>query len=80
MRRERLEIINKILSFCRRPQMKTHVIYRCGITYVMLQKYLKYLIPCGLLSSFKKNGREFFQVTEKGKKFLRRYENLKKLL
>jgi len=60
--------------------MKTHIIYKCGLTYQVLQKYLKYLIPCGLLSSFEKNGKGFFQVTEKGKEFLRRYENLKKLL
>jgi len=79
VKRGRLEIIYEILSVSRQPTRKTRILYRCNLSYDQLQKYLQYLISHGLLMSFKKDRREFFQGTEKGKEFLDWYERLKTL-
>jgi predicted transcriptional regulator len=79
-KRGRLEIIYEVLSVCRTPTNKTHILYRCNLSYAQLQKYLTYLISHGLLSSFKRDQREFFEITERGKEFLERYELLEAIV
>ena len=79
VKRGRFEIIYEILSFCRKPVTKRRIIGGCNLNHELLERYLKYLIPSDLLSSFEKNGRQFFQVTEKGKQFLEKYQRLENL-
>jgi len=74
--RGRLEIIYAILSVCRKPVGKTRILYRCNLSYDQLMKYLRYLASRGLVDSVEKGRKEFFQVTDKGRKFVEEYENL----
>jgi len=77
VKRGRLEIIYEILSVCRKPTQKTHILYKCNLSYEQLLKYLKYLISHGLLGSFEKKRRPFFHVTDKGRAFLEGYKTLR---
>jgi len=77
VKRGRFDIIYQILSSSRRPVQKTRILYGCNLSYDQLQKYLGYLISYGLLNTLEKNGREFFQITEKGREFLDGYKHLK---
>jgi len=74
VKRGRLEIIYDILSVCRNPVNKTRILYRCNLSFDLLQKYLEYLISHGMLTN---NPEGSFQTTEKGKEFLKGYENVK---
>jgi len=77
--RGRLEIIYEILSVCREPVIKTKIMYGCNLSHKQLRKYLEYLISLNLLSPFEKDRKGFFQVTEKGREFLKDYRCLKDL-
>jgi len=76
-KRGRLEIISEILSICQKPAQKTHILYKCNLSYDQLIKYLQYLIACGLLAEIESNPRNPFHVTPKGKEFLEKFESLR---
>ena len=81
VKRGRLEIVYEILSVCRRPSKKTNILYRCNLSYEQLLKYLSYLISHDLLGSFEKERAGiFFQVTDKGRRFLEGYEILRNIV
>jgi len=78
--RSRVEIIYEILSVCLKPVQKTHILYRCNLSYSQLQKYIGSLVSSENLMVFEKRGVVFHQTTGKGKEFLKNYERLKSLL
>jgi len=79
-KRGRFKIIYEILSISQTPTPKTHILYRCNLSHDQLQKYLKYLTNNGLLRTVQEKNREYYQITERGKEFLQRYDYLKQLL
>lgn len=76
VRRGRLEIINEILSLCRRPTYKTHILYKCNLSFEQLNKYLDFLVSNDLLTSSLHNGKELYKITEKGEIFIKDYQRL----
>jgi predicted transcriptional regulator len=79
LKRGRLDIIYEILTLSRKPVRKTRILYKCNLSYELLQKYNEYLISNGLLMFFEEDGNLYFQLTETGKKFRKGYEQLKKI-
>jgi len=80
LRRSRLEIMHSILSLClqgeRSSARKTHIMYKCNLSFKQLGKYLETMTDLGLLEV----NRGSYSVTEKGKRFLEEFQGLKRLL
>jgi predicted transcriptional regulator len=82
--RSRIDIIASILDAADGSVGKTHIMYRCNLSFKQLEIYLDLLTNRGLLkripeeekSSYKKS----FKVTDKGQILLQAYQNLKDLL
>ena len=76
-RRSRLDIMYTILSLCQHGEnRKTHIMYRCNLSYSQLQRYLEILTGLGLL---KEDGGRY-RITQKGESFLREFEDLRRLI
>jgi len=63
---------------------KTHIMYKCNLSFRQLQVYLDLLVDRGLLRRVSK-GREsgeanLFETTKKGRAFLSAYRSIKVLL
>jgi predicted transcriptional regulator len=59
--------------------IKTHIVYKANLTHSRLKEYLDFLISKEFIEE-KSNGNEtFFVITEKGVKFLRDIDKLKKM-
>ena len=78
----RLDIMESILENSVESGRKTDLPYRCDLNLSQFNLYAKYLIGAGLLkvSKPKEDGVEIFEITEKGKEFLRDYKYLKSSL
>ena len=80
VRRGRFEIISEILTLCRTPTQKTHVLYKCNLSYDQLQKYLRFLVENDLLAPFEKEGKSFYKTTKRGENFLEEHQSLVRFL
>ncbi len=78
-RRSNIEVIADILRM--KEASKTQIMYRAGMSYAQLQKYLDYLTKGGLLV-LSSNGypRGTYTVSDKGELLLRLIENIEDLL
>lgn len=79
IKRSRFEVIYQILSFCQNPRQKTHILYRCNLSYEQLKKYMEFLVTGNLLKKTE-NDRELYQATQHGEKFIGEYERLRRIL
>ena len=77
-KRTNLEIAAEILSFCRKPRTKTHVMYNTNLSWQMLQKYLSQLQSLGLLEVHHSVTK--YATTQKGVKFVEKWRELVELL
>ena len=77
-KRDCLEITAEILSLCKRPQVKTRVMYETNLSWRMLQNYLSKLQSKGLLEVHHSLAR--YATTEKGLKFVEKWKELMELL
>ena len=81
--RGNLDIIADILHASSGGAKKTNLMYRCNLSFKQLKSYSVLLLENGLLSL---NGEAsppetgVFELTEKGRKFLRAYRGLKALM
>jgi predicted transcriptional regulator len=80
--RSRIEIIANILNEATDGAKKTQIMYRCNLSFRQLQIYLSFLIENNFLRVVhaKGSGVEFFEITGKGRAFLKAYSNIKALL
>lgn len=79
-KRGHLEIMYDILSFYNNGLPKrTHILHKCNLSSQQLQKYSELLNLPGLLKKRKVAGKEFYEVTEKGKEFLKAFQHLETL-
>lgn len=81
--RSQIDIMANILNEAVEGAKKTHIMYRCNLSYRQLQRYLKLLLGMKLLRavSEKESSKTlFFETTEKGQNFLLAYGRLKALL
>jgi len=63
---------------------KTHIMYKCNLSFRQLQVYLDLLVDRGLLRRVSERGKneeaKLFETTKKGRAFLDAYRNIKVLL
>ena len=77
-RRSYRQIFAEILDFCKKPRLKTHIMYRAELSYVRFQQYLAQLKKYGLLE--RNYGKETYLTTEKGLRFLQQWTDLQQFL
>ena len=78
--RSRMDIIAGILRVSTGGARKTHIMYRCNLSFRRLEAYLHLLANSGLVREISKSGSSAFEITDKGVAFLQIYNTLKALL
>ena len=81
--RGRLDIIADMLYASHGGVKKTYLMYRCNLSFKQLKSYLNFMLKKNLLRVIVKGGDYnpgLFEVTDKGRKFLKAYKNLKALM
>ena len=81
-RRNDIDIIANILTEAKEDTLKTHIMYRCNLSYRQLEIYLSLLLEMELLErqSNEESSKQYFKITSKGSKFINAYKNLKALM
>ncbi len=77
MRRTETEIIVAILESTEEPINKTAIVYKTNINFKLAKKYLDMLQAKGLIE---KNPENKYQITDKGKSYLRKAKELSQFL
>ncbi len=77
-RRDSVDILADMLELCRKPCLKTSIMYKTNISYTLFRTYLKRLRALKMLE-LNPNAKQYL-ITEKGLEFLRRYFALRELL
>lgn len=81
--RGNFDIIADILDASHGGVKKTYLMYRCNLSFKQLKNYSHFLLDSGLLHIItieeRSDGR-LFELTPKGKEFLRAYRGLKNLM
>lgn len=83
--RSRIDIIASILQASESRARKTHVMYKCNLSFAQLQVYLNFLVERNLLKmapakTREDNGIETYETTAKGKAFVRAYHGIRAVL
>jgi predicted transcriptional regulator len=81
--RGRLDIIADILGASRGGVKRTYLMYQCNLSFRQLKFYSHFLVKQGLLRTIIRDGGSkngSFEVTDKGKDFLKAYAGLKSLM
>jgi predicted transcriptional regulator len=76
--RNRIDIIAQLLDAASSPTTKTKMMYKALLSYEQLKEYLVMLSENDLIAYNKTSGR--FSTTNKGYEFIKRYEDLMKLI
>ena len=82
-KRSDIDIMANILVEAGKGTKKTHILYKCNLSYKQLHVYLQILHNMELLASHpdKENSKlQYFRTTSKGLEFLDAYNNLKNLM
>ena len=66
IRRDKLDIILRILSIGNSPVKKTHILYKAGINFYQLSRYLDLLLKTGMMEQID-DPYIAFRTTEKGR-------------
>jgi len=66
MRRDKLDIILRILEIGNSPVKKTHILYKAGINFYQLSRYLDLLLKTGMMEQINEPFAAF-RTTEKGR-------------
>jgi len=81
--RGNFDIIADILDASCGGAKKTNLMYRCNLSFKQLKGYSRFLLGTGLLrlnGRTSKSDTATFEVTEKGREFLKAYKGLKALM
>lgn len=74
------EITANILRITVSDESKTHIMYRANLSYDTVKRYIDRLIHLKMIQRKVDGNREVFVTTEKGKLFLERFNELKKVI
>ncbi len=66
IKRDKLDIMLRILEVANAPVKKTHILYQAGINFYQLSKYLELLLKTGMLEQIE-DQHITFRTTEKGR-------------
>jgi len=69
IRRDKLDIILRILSIGNSPVKKTHILYKAGINFYQLSRYLDLMLKTGMMEQINEPFLAF-RTTEKGRVML----------
>lgn len=69
IRRDKLDIILRILAIGNSPVKKTHILYKAGINFYQLTRYLDLLLKTGMMEQIDQPY-PAFRTTEKGRVML----------
>jgi predicted transcriptional regulator len=78
-----MDIIANILRVSDEGAKKTHIMYKCNLSFRQLHAYLSLLIDRRLLRKVEReesSRQELYVTTSKGKAFLQAYKGIKALL
>lgn len=81
--RGNFDIIADILDASHGGVKKTYLMYRCNLSFKQLKSYSRFLLSNGLLHFViveEQSDNGLFELTPKGKEFLRAYRGLKALM
>jgi predicted transcriptional regulator len=85
-RRSDVSIIIEILSIALNGVNKTEIVYKANLNFRQARKYLDFLSGKGLIAVYNGpfhgslNGKNGYRTTEKGRAFVRRYNETLKLV
>lgn len=68
-RRDRVQILLKMLQSANVPIRKTHLMYGAGINFYQLEKHLSFLLGSGMIEELRQDGALSYRTTEKGRQF-----------
>ncbi len=74
-KRSSLEIMAEIMSLCKKPQIKTKVMYKTNLSWRMLREYLSQLQSLGLLEEVRQSPIKY-ATTQKGLEFIDKWREL----
>ncbi len=79
-RRTNIEIINDILKAIQKARglKPTHVMYKANLSHKLLKEYLEDLTAKGMITEIAEKGKKLIINTDKGLKFLEKYEQMEK--
>ena len=80
VKRGRFEIVYEILTMCREPMLKTHIMYGCNLSSTQLERYLTLLVSRELLEVFNGEEKRLYRATSKGLKFIAHYKHVTSLI
>jgi predicted transcriptional regulator len=73
-----------LVRFAKTPESKTHLMYKCNLSFRQVDRYLNLLVERGLLEVVlgerRSKPRKFFVVTNRGRSFLKAYHVLKSVV
>ncbi len=80
VRRTNIEIIGDILKAIRQARglKPTHVMYKANLSYKLLKDYLDELREKDLIVEAEDKGHKMINITDRGLKFLEKYEQMEK--
>ena len=79
-RRSRLDIIADMLDASHGRVRKTHLMYKCSMSFTQIEGYLNLILGAKLLVVENDGPNLLFKISRKGRSFLRSYQGLKALM
>ena len=79
-RRDKLDIIAEILVIAKDGLLKTQIMYRANLSFAQLNEYLDFLNEINLLEVEKENRKKVYRTTEKGERYLQKYDDISYIL
>lgn len=76
--RNRMEIVANLLTIAKSGALKTHLMYKANLSYLMVTEYLNFLCGSGLVREAldEEGTTKIYQTTPKGGKYLEVYDAL----
>jgi len=78
--RDRIGIVAEILELARQGELKTNIMWRARLSYLMLNGYLDLMMNNKLLGKTLLDNKEVFKTTDRGMKFLYHCHEMTELL
>lgn len=79
-RRDRLNIMAEIIENAKEGQLKTRIMYGTNLSFSQVNTYLSFLTEMGFLRVRIENGKQFFETTTKGSRYVEEYREMSDLL
>lgn len=78
-RRDDFKIMVEILNIAFNEAKKTEIVYKANLNFRQVERYLGFLMGKGLIATcVSLHGKNKYQTTQKGKAFVKRYEEIVK--